>query len=314
MPETQCPSCGTRLPAEPWQEGLCPACLLDLALSPIEEDEDLTFDALTEAATAGALLPGRVLGGRYRIHSLLGRGGMGEVWRGRDLKLRVDVALKAVREDLLSGRQTLETLRREVRTAREVASPNVCRVFDLVEVEGRELASMEYVDGTTLAEVLRERGPLALDEAQEIASQFLAGLAAVHDAGLVHRDLKPENLMLTRAGRVVVMDLGLARGMAAARRGTISGTPPYMPPEQARGGALDSRADVFVAGVVLAEMVDPGGTARAASRRRLWQGLHQDPPQVAETPWVPVIRRGPSRRTARRATRAPSRWPAPSKR
>jgi WD40 repeat protein len=172
-----------------------------------------------------------------------------------------------------------------------VASPNVCRVFDLVEVEGRELVSMEYVDGTTLAEVLRERGPLALDEAQEIASQFLAGLAAVHDAGLVHRDLKPENLMLTRAGRVVVMDLGLARGVVGARRGTVSGTPPYMPPEQVRGEALDPRADVFAAGVVLAEMVDPEGTAGEAARQRLWQGIRGDPPEVAETPWAPVIRR-----------------------
>jgi serine/threonine protein kinase len=102
-------------------------------------------------------------------------------------------------------------LRQEVRAAREVVSPNVCRIFDLIEIEGRELVSMEYVDGATLLDVLQERGPLELKEAQDIASQFLAGLEAIHKAGLVHRDVKPENIMLTRAGRVVVMDFGLAR-------------------------------------------------------------------------------------------------------
>ncbi len=144
---------------------------------------------------------------------------MGEVWRAFDLKLRVEVALKARARRLAAraiGRR--ELLRREVRAAREVVSPNVCRIFDLVEVEGRELVSMEYVDGATLLEILRERGPLELQEAQDIASQFLAGLEAIHAAGLVHRDVKPENIMLTRSGRVVVMDFGLARAGAERQR------------------------------------------------------------------------------------------------
>jgi len=128
--------------------------------------------------------PGQVLGDRYRIHSQLGRGGMGEVWRAFDLKLRVEVALKALRGDLVSDGKRRESLRREVRAAREVVSPNVCRIFDLIEADGRELVSMEYVDGGTLLEVLQERGPLDLQEAQDIASQFLAGLEAIHQAGL----------------------------------------------------------------------------------------------------------------------------------
>ena len=291
----QCPHCGTEIPDHGWEEGLCPACILGLALSPIAADEldaeDFDADEPHGAAPAGVLAPGQVLGGRYRVRASLGRGGMGEVWRGFDLKLRVDVALKAVREELVAGRQALDILRHETRMARQVSSPNVCRVFDLVEVDGRELVSMEYVDGTTLAEVLREKGPLALDQAQEIASQFLAGLAAIHDAGLVHRDLKPENLMLTRAGRVVVMDLGIARWVTATGRGTVAGTPPYMPPEQAEGGAVDRRADVFAAGVVLAEMVEPGGVASDAARRRVWAGICEDPPEIAATPWAAVIRR-----------------------
>ena len=118
-------------------------------------------------------------------------------------------------------------------------SPNVCRIFDLIEIEGRELVSMEYVDGATLLGVLQERGPLDLKEAQDIASQFLAGLEAIHKAGLIHRDIKPENIMLTRAGRVVVMDFGLAR-QDTEGGGSVSGTPAYMAPEQAAGQTLDA--------------------------------------------------------------------------
>ncbi len=108
---------------------------------------------------------------------------MGEVWRALDLKLRVEVALKAVRPDVVGSECRLESLRREVRAAREVVSPNVCRIYDLEEIDGRELVSMEYIDGQTLLDVLRERGPLGLKEAQDIASQFLSGLEAIHRPG-----------------------------------------------------------------------------------------------------------------------------------
>jgi len=236
------------------------------------------------------IVPGQVLGGRYEVRALLGRGGMGEVWRAFDLKLRVEVALKALREDLQRSERRLELLRQEVRAAREVVSPNVCRIFDLVEVEGRELVSMEYVDGQTLLEVLEEQGPLELKQAQDVASQFLAGLEAIHSSGLVHRDVKPENIMLTRAGRVVVMDFGLARAEAEGA-GSVSGTPAYMAPEQARGEAVDARADVYAAGVVLAEMVCPEGVRSLESRKSLWEGLRSEPPRLPETPWAPVLRR-----------------------
>ena len=117
-------------------------------------------DLQTEDHPGETFAAGRILGDRYRIRSLLGRGGMGEVLRAFDLKLRVDVALKAVRGAAGRARGRSSGLRQEVRAAREVVSPNVCRVFDLVEFDGRELVSMEYVDGVTLAEVLRERSPL----------------------------------------------------------------------------------------------------------------------------------------------------------
>ncbi len=263
--------------------GLCPQCLLSLAL----RDSDLGRDPGEAPTLDGG--SGRILGERYQMRELLGRGGMGEVWRAFDLKLRVDVALKAVVADRAENERARDMLRQEVRSAREVVSPNVCRIFDLVVEEGQELVSMEYIDGATLADTLRLRGPLQLQEAREIASQFLSGLEAIHKVGLVHRDFKPENVMLTRAGRVVVMDFGLAKGRAEVVTGTISGTPAYMSPEQARGEPLDARADVFSAAVVLTEMLTVGGEGIRA-RQALWRAVRESPPQVGEGPWAAVLR------------------------
>jgi WD40 repeat protein len=253
--------------------------------------------------------PGQVLGERYQILEMLGRGGMGEVWQAFDLKLRVEVALKALRPEFFKSERRLELLRQEVRAAREVMSPNVCRIFDLIEIEGRELVSMEYVDGATLLGVLKERGPLDLKEAQDIASQFLAGLEAIHKVGLIHRDIKPENIMLTRAGRVVVMDFGLAR-QEAEGGGSVSGTPAYMAPEQAAGQTLDPRADVYAAGVVLAEMVSPEGIKSYESRQSVWEGVRSEPAKLPDSPWAPVLKKAVAKdregryNTARTLTRA----------
>jgi WD40 repeat protein len=170
-----------------------------------------------------------------------------------------------------------------------VTSPHVCRVFDLVEAEGQELVSMEYVDGLSLEEYLQDRSPLDIGDARDIATQMLAGLGAIHDAGLIHRDLKPGNVMRTRSGRVVVMDLGLARGVSETLSGGIAGTPAYMAPEQIRGGALDARTDVFAAGVILAEMVNAEGIRDKQRRRALWESLRAEPPQAPPGPWEDVI-------------------------
>ncbi len=204
------------------------------------------------------------------------------------------VGAEALLPDLFKNKWRRDLLRREVRAARQVVSPNVCRIFDLIEVDGRELVSMEYVDGGTLLEVLKERGPLDLKEAQDIASQFLAGLEAIHKAGFVHRDVKPENIMLTRAGRVVVMDFGLAR-QEAEGGGSVSGTPAYMAPEHAAGLDIDARADVYSAGVVLAEMVSPEGVKSFESRRSLWEDVRSEPAKVPDSPWAPVLKKAVAR-------------------
>ena len=290
-----CPDCGSRLSAERWSDGLCLSCLLDLGLSDPARTNPGDAAGPTRDPTARTLVPGEILGQRYRIRSLLGSGGMGDVYRAFDLKLRVDVALKAVRAALLADDRALEGLRQEVRSAREVVSPNVCRVFDLVELDGRELVSMEFVDGVTLADVLREKSPLDLQEARRIAAQFLAGLEAIHAADLVHRDVKPENVMITRAGRVVVMDFGIARAVATVRGGTISGTPAYMASEHVQGEIIDARADVFAAGVILAEMVASGGVRNPHAREEVWRGVHHEPPRLDDTPWAGVLRKAVAR-------------------
>lgn len=229
--------------------------------------------------------PAQIIARRYEIVRRLGSGEMGEVWHAYDVKLRVDVALKSVRR---SSPEAVQSLRHEVRIAREVVSPNVCRIFDLIEKDGQEFVSMEYIDGQTLLDFLREKSPLDLSTAYEIASQFLAGLEAIHRTGLVHRDLKPENIMITRTGRAVVMDFGIAERATEIVK-FISGTPPYMAPEQLAAAKADVRSDIFAAGVVLAEMIS---TIRdRSSREIIWNELRTDPPKVSDGPWKTVIAR-----------------------
>jgi serine/threonine protein kinase/WD40 repeat protein len=272
-PAERCSHCGSALLEKGALAGLCPECLLELATATAGDDDELesdSFPSLTSTAAGEALRPGRIVAQRYRLLRMLGRGGMGEVWRAFDFKLRVDVALKTLRSETLHDEATRETLRQEVRAARQVVSPNVCRVFDLVGDTGDtglEMISMEYVEGMTLARLLAERGPLDLAAAGQIAAQMLAGVQAIHQAGLVHRDLKPGNVMVTPAGRAVVMDFGVARKLVGYDVGTLIGTPAYMAPEQADGKVVDARADVFAAGLVLSEMVGGGSAWEPVLRR-----------------------------------------------
>ncbi|HYB53303.1 MAG TPA: serine/threonine-protein kinase, partial [Thermoanaerobaculia bacterium] len=172
----------------------------------------------SETIDAGGFTPGTVLSDRYRIIGLLGRGGMGEVYRADDLKLGQPVALKFLPDRLSSDRALLDRFFAEVRTSRSVAHPNVCRVYDIGEVEGRHFISMEYVDGEDLASLLRRIGRLPQDKALELSRQLCAGLSAAHERGVLHRDLKPANVMVDGRGRARIMDFGLA--VAASESGT----------------------------------------------------------------------------------------------
>jgi predicted Ser/Thr protein kinase len=205
----------------------------------------------TEAIDHGRFEPGALLDDRYRIVGRLGKGGMGEVYRADDLKLGQQVALKFLPESVDRDPARLTQLHTEVRMARQVSHPNVCRVYDAGEYEGHTFLSMEYVDGEDLASLVRRIGRFPQDRAVELARQICAGLAAAHDRGVVHRDLKPANIMLDGSGKIRITDFGLAGATGEILR---AGTPAYMAPEQLAGGEVTPRSDIYALGLVLYEL------------------------------------------------------------
>jgi hypothetical protein len=206
----------------------------------------------SDSISHGRFAPGTLLDGRYRIIGLLGKGGMGEVYRADDLRLGQPVALKFLPDGLRDEPVRLAQFHNEVRTARQVSHPNVCRVYDIGEVDGIPYISMEYVDGENLATSLRRIGRFPEDKAADIARQLCSGLAAAHQRGVIHRDLKPANVMLDGSGRVRIMDFGLA---AAGRIEDVrAGTPAYMAPEQLLGREVTQRSDIFALGLVIYEL------------------------------------------------------------
>lgn len=199
--------------------------------------------------------PGTLLAGRYRVVAALGRGGMGEVYRADDLTLGQPVALKFLPPHLAGDPDRLARFRKEVAVARRVSHPNVCRVYDLAEVDHQAFLTMEYVDGEDLASLLRRIGRVPEDKAAAIARELCWGLAAVHEQGLVFRDLKPANVMLDGRGKVRLTDFGLAAAVEDLSATEVrSGTPAYMAPEQLAGDAVTARSDLFALGMVLYEL------------------------------------------------------------
>jgi predicted Ser/Thr protein kinase len=215
----------------------------------------VSVTSASSAAEEGRFVPGTLMGGRYRIIDLLGRGGMGEVYRATDLMLGQSVALKFLPEEASRDQRLLERFHGEVRIARQVSHPNVCRVYDIGEFAGTPFLSMEYVDGEDLASLLPRIGRLPADKAVETARKICAGLAAAHDRGIIHRDLKPANIMINKRGDVVIMDFGLA-ALASGLSGpeARNGTPAYMSPEQLKGSEVSLRSDIYALGLVLYEL------------------------------------------------------------
>jgi serine/threonine-protein kinase len=208
-----------------------------------------------EGSHHGQFLPGTMLTKRYRIVSLLGKGGMGEVYRADDLELGQSVALKFLPRDMADDHDRLTRFRNEVRVARQVSHPNVCRIYDLGEVDGQYFLSMEYVDGEDLSVVLRRLGRLANEKAVEISRQLCSGLAAAHAIDVLHRDLKPANVMIDGRGRVRLTDFGLATlAGRLPKKEIVAGTPAYMAPEQLAGREVSTRSDIYSLGLVLFEV------------------------------------------------------------
>ena len=225
----------------------------------------------SDAISHGRFAPGTVLGGRYRVIGRLGQGGMGEVYRADDLKLGQPVALKFLPPDLDRDPARLMQLHTEVRMARQVAHPNVCRVYDIDEVDGHTFLSMEFVDGENLASLLRRIGRVPEERAVEIARQICAGIAAAHERGVIHRDLKPANVMIDGQGQVRVADFGLAGVAGETLR---AGTPAYMAPEQLAGGEVTAASDVYALGLVMYELFT-GRRALSAANVAELVALHE---------------------------------------
>jgi serine/threonine-protein kinase len=244
----------------------------------------------TSSAEEGRFPAGTVLAGRYRILGLIGHGGMGEVYRAYDLILNQAVALKFLGRANMSE-AALARFRNEVRIARQVSHPNVCRVYDIGFIEGFHFLSMEYLDGEDLASLLRRIGRLPQDKATEFTRKICAGLAAAHERGVLHRDLKPANIMIDGRGQVRITDFGLAALAQEVALGDIrSGTPAYMSPEQKAGKEVSIRSDLYSLGLVLYEMftgkrradtqTNPSGLVKdldPAVERVILRCLEQDP-------------------------------------
>jgi serine/threonine-protein kinase len=226
----------------------------------------------TSEIDEGRFPPGTLLGQRYRIVSILGKGGMGEVYRANDLILGQPVALKFLPVEMARDEQILNRFRNEVRVARQVSHRNVCRVYDLGEAEGQPYLSMEYVDGEDLSALLKRIGHVPQDKGVELARQLCAGLAAAHEKGVLHRDLKPANLLLDSKGRLVITDFGLAGLAEHVQADVRSGTPAYMAPEQLAGLEVTQKSDIYALGLVLYEIFS-GKKAHAAETRAELQRL-----------------------------------------
>ena len=216
-----------------------------------ETRSSTSFDSIDDAR----FVAGTMLAERYRIVGLLGKGGMGEVYRADDLKLGQPVALKFLPDHLLNDGAALARFHREVRVARQVSHRNVCRVYDIGEVDGRHFLSMEYIKGEELSSLFRRIGRLPGDKGLQIARQICAGLAAAHDVGVLHRDLKPSNVMIDEHGNARILDFGLAGLVEEFSDDEMrAGTPAYMSPEQIEGQEQTVKSDVYSLGLVLYEL------------------------------------------------------------
>jgi eukaryotic-like serine/threonine-protein kinase len=210
-------------------------------------------------SNAQRLAPGMRLGGRYEIQGVLGAGGMGVVYKARDLELDDVVALKMLRGAALMDAEHLERLKSELKLARKITHPSVLRTHDFGDVNGQPFISMEYVRGMTLRYLLQQSDKLPFSAGLRIAKQVAAGLEAAHAVGVLHRDIKPENVILEANGNAKLMDFGIARPIRRTQPGQTQpgmfvGTPNYSPPEALAGDEVDARSDVYSMGVMLCEI------------------------------------------------------------
>ncbi len=253
--------------------------------TPVRFTGGSVLSTTAEAQGGEPLQPGSIFANRYEIVARLGEGGMGAVYKARDLELERDVALKVIRPELSRNPEILQRFKLELILARQVTDRNIIRIFDLGEAGGIKFITMEYIDGQSLHQILKQKRKLEVAEAVDIMEQVAAGLAAAHREGIIHRDLKPGNIMRDSHGRVVVMDFGLARtisGDGLTHTGTMLGTMEYMSPEQAQGKELQASSDIFTVGLILYELLAgvPPFYAESAIASLLMRTQHRAAPLV----------------------------------
>jgi len=241
----------------------------------------------------GNLRAGDRFAQRYDILAVLGRGGMGTVYRARDLELDEEVAIKTVRPEFTTDATLLIRFKDEIRLARRLSDQNIVRTHDFGEWSGVYFLTMEYVEGITVRELIDTRGRLGISSTLAIATQLAHSLAVAHEHGVIHRDIKPQNLLLDAAGVLKVMDFGVARlaerSTSVTEAGLVIGTPAYMPPEQLMAETVDARSDLYAAGVVLYECLTgktpfEGATVISLVAKLLSQ---EAPPPATVNPEVP---------------------------
>jgi len=283
---SQCATCHTPLPVSSSQETLNEAGV------PEAWSVAITAQPAGIAALGDDLEKGTVLAGRYEILQLIGRGGMGAVYKAHDTELDRIIALKLIRPELATNPDVLRRFKQELILARQVTHKNVIRIFDLGQSDGIKFITMDFVEGQDLRSLLLEKGKLAPEQVARIMLQICRALEAAHAEGVIHRDLKPQNIMLDASGRVYVMDFGIARSACFSgmtQTGALIGTPEYMSPEQGRGEKLTERSDIFSLGIIFYELLTGKSPYHSDTPfATLWKRMTQKaPPPVVADPALP---------------------------
>jgi len=246
----KCPKCDTENPSD---SKYCKECATQLPVS-----EEISAPTETLETAREELSTGSTFAGRYQIIEELGKGGMGKVYKAQDTEIKDKVALKLLKPEITTDKETIERFRNELKFARKIVHKNVGRMYDLGREKGNYYITMEYVPGQDLRGLIKQTGQLAVGTTISIAKQVCEGLAEAHKLGLVHRDLKPSNIMIDQEGSARIMDFGIARsvkGKGITGAGVMIGTPEYMSPEQVEGKEAGQSSDIYSVGVILYEML-----------------------------------------------------------